>query len=91
MRCLTGNLSDAHPFDVSDILLYLMKEALTSIIDPVSTGTSARDFDVCVCVKGSHGTQNSTFPLLLRSVFVNSCYSLFKFSLQCYAMLAISA
>lgn len=44
-----GNFSDAHPFDVSNILLYLMKEELASIIDSVNIGTRERGFEVRMC------------------------------------------
>lgn len=55
-----GNLSDAYSFDVSDILLYLVKEELASIIDPVEIGMSARGFEVCMCERFTL-TQNSNF------------------------------
>lgn len=44
-----GNFSDTHPFDVSNILLYLMKEELASIIDSVNIGTRERGFEVRMC------------------------------------------
>lgn len=62
MRRLTGNLSDAYPFDVSDILLYLVKEELASIIDPVNTGTSARGFEVCMCERFTLNPKQHFFP-----------------------------